>query len=151
MKKTVVAVFALTAGLVAQITLLPSDVPQTIGDSFVYKFATQLSPIQVGQPGGPHTWDFDTSSIVGELSSVVIVPLSSTPFEQQFPTANIVQRNRPHSGNELQYVFTKLGVTSYTQLGTGTVTPETSMCVVYNPTQLLFPLPLHYQDNWREQ
>lgn len=151
MQRTVLAVLALTATLVAQITLMPGDVPQTVGDSVVYKYCTQVSPVQVGQPGGPQIWNFDTASFVGELTSVVIVPLSSTPFEQQFPSANVVQRNRPHSGNELQYVFTTLGVTSYIMLGMGIVTPETSICIVYNPTELLFPLPLHYQDNWRVQ
>jgi hypothetical protein len=142
-------VLAATAN--AQITYSRNDEPHTVGDSFMYKYCTVLSPINVGEPGGPQTWEFDTSTYVGELTNLVVVALSSTPFEAEFPTANIVHRGHAAGSQGYSLAFQEITDDVYTRLGTGLVQPDTSTCCVYNPTQLVYTLPLHFGDEWRSE
>ena len=45
--------------------------------------------VDVGSPGGPQTWDF-TSQVTPEIEEFEVVELDSTPFADQFPSANFV-------------------------------------------------------------
>jgi hypothetical protein len=138
---------ALVAGQ-AQIIYSRADVPEAIGDSFVYKYTTTLAPITVGAPGGPQTWDFDTSTYVGELTNMIVVDIAATPFQGVFPTANLVHCGAPPGWPNRSLVFHELSDDALVRIGQGTWTPETTTSVVYDPDHLVHPLPLSYGDEW---
>ena len=131
-----------------QITIGRADIPETIGDSFVYKYTTSQATISVGLPGGPQTWDFDTSTYVGALTNMVVADIASTPFQAEFPTANLVHRGAAPGSSDYSLVFQELNDDAMVRLGQGSVSSETATCIVYDPAMLANPLPLHYEDEW---
>jgi hypothetical protein len=142
------ALLLLFGGAAGQITLTSTDVPNTVGDTFWYKFNDGTVSVNVGDQGGPHTWTFDTAAFPGWVGDQQIVAKAGTPFAARFPSANLcLHESYPGDTTEI-YMYSEIETNGYTYLGQGFVTPETSVAEVYNPTELMMPFPLTYGANW---
>lgn len=144
----VVLLAGLLAPAPAQLTIGRGDVAQTVGDSFTYKYNTQLAPVSVGNPGGPHTWVFDTSAYVGTLQSLTLVTAGSTPFESLFPDANVIWRIRTIGEPEYTTNFYNLSDTAQLGIGLGVVTAETATVFRWEPPDRILALPAGYGTEW---
>ncbi|MEO0107679.1 MAG: FlgD immunoglobulin-like domain containing protein [candidate division WOR-3 bacterium] len=132
--------------LSAQITITRNEVPDAIGDTFVLKYATEIAPVSVGEPGGPQTWTFDTSTYTGGITHLLVVDKNETPFGEVFPDANLCYRTGPLEGSAA-YGFYVLADDALRGLGMGYVEPEPDV-EVFDPAQLVCPLPHSFGNEW---
>jgi hypothetical protein len=133
----------------AQITITPGEIPQTPGDTFTWKYTITTAPVNVGTQGGPQTWTFDTASYIGDIAACKLVDPAGTPFIQFFPEANITWLSLPEGSNDQSYAYLRASSSDYTEFGTAFASPETSTFQVWDPSMLVFPLPLNNGDQWQ--
>jgi len=138
---------ALATGVGAQITIEASEVPQTVGDSFRFKYNQGTSTVDVGQPGGPHTWVFDTASYTGYVLTTTHVDPDSTPFPAVFPDAGIAMREP--RGPMTLYVFRGLDTGQVTDYGFGAETEDTAFARVFSPPGVHIDLPATLGTSWQ--
>jgi hypothetical protein len=129
--------------LFAQIVIDWTEIPHVIGTTWT-KNNKDSVVVDLGSTGGPQTWVF-TSQPMGTDSSIqLIVPVSSTPFADSFPDANLVYRSPADS--DTVYEYYKLTAGWDITLGLGGTGPDTTFLMQYAPVDS-GPLPLHYQDS----
>jgi len=134
----------------AQISIDHTEIPQMVGDSFWYKYNEDISDVDVGQTGGPHTWVFDTALYLGWVDDRSIVDKGTTPFAGAFPAANQCYYENAHDSAEL-YFYHGLTSTEYRMYGEGWVGAETSYARIYNPSCLSMAFPCNYGTAWNSR
>jgi hypothetical protein len=130
---SLLAVCMLPLSLDAQITITSSDLLKPVGYTFA-QVQTDIGPhtVDLGTTGGPQTWDFTSYSTPFYVESEV-VDRNSTPFGNEFPTANLtLQVSTPgEPGNVYQYM--RVNPNLWSQLGLGVDLPESTFVVHYDP------------------
>ena len=89
-KFVVVTMVFLSLSLQAQIVLDSADFVQTVGQTWFVKWGSSIT-VDVGNPGGPHTWDFTSLSTLNDTDLHMIIEPSTAPAFDSFPTANVVE------------------------------------------------------------
>ena len=136
----------LWATAAAQITIEMGDIPQAVGDTFVVKAARSGATVNVGNPGGPQTWTFDTSSFVGDLRVSSIIDKGSTPFGKWFPDADFVAAEP--MGPFTMYIYDKLTTDDLKGLGYGLDGGSQTRVGVAVPPSILLDLPATLGTEW---
>jgi hypothetical protein len=131
----------------AQITITESDIPRTIGDTFVYKIGFDSTTVNVGAAGGPHVWTFDSAAFQGVVAPMGIVDKDSTPLGARFPDANVTLQ--VVSGPYGMWLYRKLGATQMLELGVANSNADTTIGHVYDPPSVNLDLPLTYGTQWQ--
>ncbi len=133
----------------AQITITAGDIPQVIGDSFIYDYLNQTdATVNNGSPGGPHTWTFDTATYVGALYTTSVVNKASTPFAAQFPDANRATME-PRGGGVVLYDYFKIDAGAMLVEGTGNYDNGILKAFIFNPPTTEIRLPATYGNSWQ--
>jgi len=131
----------------AQITIEAGDVPRTIGDSFQNKYVQTEATVNVGSPGGPHTWTFDTSTYVGYVLTTTIVDKASTPFADRFPDANLATREP--RGQYTLYVYNQVVPEELRECGYGVYLGPGGIVRVNVPPAVNVPFPATLGTSWQ--
>ena len=132
----------------AQITIEHHEMPSAVGDTFWYKYNTGHTAVNVGQTGGPHHWDFDTSAYVGWVADTRIVDKTGTPFAAFYPDANLVHEEDEGDSIDM-YTYEKLDASGWEHHGQGWVTRDTGIAQVYDPVCMAMQLPASLGTTWQ--
>ena len=138
LRLAVVVVLFITP-LVGQIEIDWTEVPQDIGIQFTHNGAEDVT-VDLGQTGGPQTWDFSAQPMGSQYTDALVVPRESTPFGDSFPNSNLVLEIT--EGSDIGYAYGQLAPTFGANLGFGSVSP-TTIFFRFEPTDS-YPLPLVY-------
>lgn len=139
--------FLCLPGVKAQITITSSDINKPVG----YVFAEESTDIgtftvDLGQSGGPRTWDF-TSYETPFVTSTEVVNVAGTPFAGNFPGANMCFMLTEEGEFGTVYTYMDLQSNMWTWLGNGIDFAESSLVQVYDP-QAEIPLPINMGSSW---
>jgi hypothetical protein len=132
----------------AQITLERSELPQQIGDSMRHKYNIGTATVQVLEPGGPQTWEFDTAGFTGGLRWNTIIDPADAPFPELFPDLNRVERTTPDSGDYSGFTYIRLDDDALNLLGLGYSDSETTYANAYDSWFKMLALPVTFGDAW---
>lgn len=144
---TVLCCLVLCSAALAQITINAGDVPQTFGHEFHYKSAgREGATVNVGPPGGPQTWTFDTSTYVGSPRLITGVDPSGTPFGDRFPAASYATSDP--MGPFTMYVYQKITPDEVLGLGYGLDGGSQTRVGVAVPPALQLDLPATLGTAW---
>ncbi len=144
MKLCTAALFLVTASpLFAQITIDWTEIPQTIGTSWT-KNSKDIVTVDLGSTGGPQTWNFTSQPMGTDSVILLVVPVSSTPFADSFPDANLTYKSRADGDTAYQYYELEPGFMC--MLGLAVVTTDTSNVFRYIPADSV-SLPVNYGDS----
>jgi hypothetical protein len=141
LRLVVLVVFFVTP-LVGQIEIDWTEVPQDIGIQFTHNGAEDVT-VDLGQSGGPQTWDFSAQPMGSQYTDALIVPRESTPFGDSFPNSNLVLEIT--EGSDIGYAYGQIAPTFGANLGFGSVSP-TTIFFRFEPTDS-YPIPLVYGNN----
>ncbi|HDQ99167.1 MAG TPA: hypothetical protein ENN51_02625 [candidate division WOR-3 bacterium] len=133
----------------AQTTIPWNRIPSAVGTVLEFKRNDifEPAPVQVGNPGGPHTWTFDTT-FAGFRFASHIVDKDETPFGAEFPDANLATRG-DDSEPVVAYTFSNLSQQAYDMLGIGMTTTSDTVSVRYDSSLKWVALPLAMGASWR--
>jgi hypothetical protein len=137
----------LCAAASAQITITETDVPRTIGDTFVHKISFDSTPVNVGAAGGPNVWTFDTAAFEGLVAPMAVVDKDSTPLGARLPDANVTYQMV--FGPYGMWVYRKLDATQMLDLGEANSNADTTIGHVFDPASVNLELPLTYGTQWQ--
>ncbi|MEJ2635456.1 MAG: T9SS type A sorting domain-containing protein [Calditrichia bacterium] len=135
----------------AQITITSNEIPSQTGYKY-YEYGVSDStgngfPVNVGQSGGPHSWNFDAATYSGGGSQkTTIVDVASTPFSADFPTANLAYLYSADSGNI--YFYLKNSDTELLGLGSGSEIQGIKSTLIQEPGDILIKYPFTYGTAW---
>lgn len=127
-----------------QINITSSEIPQQIGTYFIYQECYDVT-VDVGNPGGGNAWNF-TSQATNDTIDWLIVNKNDTPFANDFPTANLVNKSVMDAMVTV-YGYSELTTSSLSGLGAGIHTPIEDMLIIYDDP-LVTPLPMSNGNNW---
>lgn len=132
----------------SQITISSGDILGLIGKSQSVEFDTSGSVmINVGSPGANQTWDFGSVSIEPVIVAWEFLSPGGTPFESDFPQSNFAWKFIfPEDMGFTVYSYAEVTSSSFSTLGEGIVTPDTS----FKQTDVddIAPLPFTFGDSW---
>jgi len=134
----------------SQITLSSSDILGLVGTSLTFEEDTTGSVIvDVGSPGANQTWDFRSVGVQGQMNNDEFLVPQGTPFEAEFPQSNFVEKITfpSQSGSEV-YIYAEIMSSSYSELGDGIITPDSSFINFDVGGQV--PLPVAFNNTWTE-
>lgn len=131
----------------SQITITSNDILGLIGTSQVFEEDTTGSvTVNVGSAGANQIWDFRNVVIQANMRDVEFLSPQGTPFETFFPKANLVEKHTISSVQGFSvYIYAEVTNSSYSGLGDGIVTPDTSFIIELEDT---FPLPIEFNATW---
>jgi hypothetical protein len=129
--------------LYSQIVIDWTEIPHSVGTTWTKNNKDSVS-VDLGSTGGPQTWAFTSQPMGSDSSIQLIVPVSSTPFADSFPDANLVYQSPVDS--DTAYGYYELTAGWDITLGLGGIGPDTTFLMQYAPVDSC-PLPLHYQDS----
>jgi len=134
----------------AQITISAQDILNTIGTTTETEVDTNGNiSVDLGSAGENQIWDFTSQIISGyNIPSENISP-SGTPFSDNFPEANFVQKT-VFDEDEVKgdlYSYHNVQPTHFDHLGSGLISGELKLI---QPGEENAPLPLKYGSNWSE-
>ena len=134
----------------SQITLSSGDILGLVGTSLTFEEDTTGSVIvDVGSPGANQTWDFRSVELQAEMINVEFLVPQGTPFAADFPQSNFVEKvTFPSSPGSEVYIYAEIMSSSYSELGDGIITPDTSFINFDVGGQL--PLPVAFNNTWTE-
>lgn len=135
--------FVVIVPLYSQIVIDWTEVPHYIGTEWTKNGKDSVN-VDLGSTGGPQTWNFTSQPMGTESEDLFIVPVSSTPFVDSFPDANLVYMSFADSDTVYQYY--ELIPDFMNTLGLGGVGPDTNFLLQYEPIDSA-PLPLSYGDS----
>ena len=139
-------VLVMLSTVYGQITITSDEIPHQVGTYSVYDEADSVE-VNLGTPGGGRTWNF-SSQVTDESYDSWIVDKEGTPFADSFPTANLVNKEiEPYKDSVFSYSYSRLTTDAMAFLGMGTVSPETSMVMIWDEP-MVWPLPMNYNDSW---
>ncbi len=148
-RSTALSLLLLFAAAQAQITITDADIPSHLNDTFLYKRNSGVATVNVGSSGGPNVWTFDTSTFVGMRQYQAVVDKNATPFGALFPTANVAYATEGESTLINAYTFCQLSASELDCEGMGLEFTDTVMASVYQPHQVVAPLPMTYGQAWQ--
>jgi hypothetical protein len=125
--------------LFGQIEIDWTEVPQDIGIAFTHNGAESVT-VNLGSPGGPHSWDFTNQPMGSQNTNSLIVPRASTPFGDSFPNSNLVLEIT--EGSIITYAYGQIAPTFGANLGMGSTVPITTF-FRFEPTDS-YPMPVFY-------
>jgi hypothetical protein len=131
----------------AQITITETDVPRTIGDTFVHKICFDSATVNVGATGGPNVWTFDTAAFAGPVAPMAVVDRNSTPLGARFPDANVTLQMV--FGPYGMWLYRKLDSTQMLDLGAANSNADTVNGNVFDPPGVNLDLPLTFGTQWQ--
>ena len=134
----------------SQITVSSSDILGLVGTSLIFEEDTTGSVIvDVGSPGANLTWDFRSVGLQAQMINDEFMVPQGTPFEADFPQSNFVEKITfpSQSGSEV-YIYAEIMSSSYSELGDGIITPDTSFINFDVGGQV--PLPVAFNNTWTE-
>jgi len=131
--------FFMSGSLHAQIEIEWTEVPQDIGITFTHNGAESVA-VSLGSPGGPHNWNFTAQPMGSQNTDALIVPRTSTPFGDSFPSSNLVLQITENG--YVAYAYGQIAPTFGANLGLGSTTPVTTF-FRFEPTDS-YPLPVVY-------
>jgi len=131
----------------AQITIEAVDIPQTVGDSCQYKYCASEATVNNGEAGGPHTWTFDTSAYAGYVLTTTIVDVTTSPFLDRFPGANLCTAEP--RGQYTLYVYNSVQSLGFLECGYGAWFGGSGKAWVNNPPATNLPLPATLDATWQ--
>ena len=141
----------------AQITITDVDLPSS-GQSYYYSNVVDFLSVDVNQTGPNYSWDF-SNLIYFNQDSVVIVPVSSTPFVYQFYFNNAFLYPEHYSsfaqvGQDIsamstidineRYDYYQKNDSTYNVVGFGANVNGIPASVKYDTIDHIYPLPLNY-------
>jgi len=130
--------------LYSQIVIDWTEIPHYIGTVWT-KNGKDSVTVDLGSTGGPQTWNFTSQPMGTESEDLFVVPVSSTPFADSFPNANLVYMSFADSDTGYQYY--ELEPSFISILGLGLVSPDTNYLLQYEPVDSA-PLPMSYGDSY---
>ena len=130
--------------LYSQIVIDWTEIPHYIGTVWT-KNGKDSVTVELGSTGGPQTWNFTSQPMGTESEDLFIVPVSSTPFADSFPNANLVYMSFADSDTVYQYY--ELEPSFISMLGLGLISPGTTYLLQYEPVDSA-PLPMSYGDSY---
>jgi len=136
--------FVVIVPLYSQIVIDWTEIPHFIGTEWTKNGKDSVS-VDLGSTGGPQTWDFTSQPMGSESEDLFIVPVSSTPFADSFPNANLVYMSFADSDTGYQYY--ELEPNFISMLGLGLESPDTTYLLQYEPVDSA-PLPMSYGDSY---
>ncbi len=145
---TAVTVCLLAVPAPAQITIERGNLSQQYGDSLRQKYNVGTVGVNVLEPGGPHTWVFDTAAFTGALRWFVVVDPALAPFRDTFPDANYVDHMIPDDSTVSTYDYMRLEDDALNLLGTAVVGVDTSYLQILDAWYKMLVLPLGFGDAW---
>jgi len=134
----------------AQIFISPDDFPNVTGMTLTYYTNTTTSVVvDVGQSGANQTWDFQEGP-EEQQTEEQIVQTSTTPFYEQFPTANRtrIANTNPFGIPGEVYTYREMSNDSLTLLGYGANIQGMNIPITLGAGLQEYPMPLSYQDTW---
>ncbi|GEM_PF-7038062 len=133
--------------LSAQITITSSDVQMPVGTVLSME-STDFGPftVDVGQTGGPRTWDL-TAYDTPFIGSTEVVSVAGTPFAGDFPTANYCTEVSEDIEQGTVYTYSNIASDMWSWLGTGIELPDSSWIQEYDPPGQV-PLPINMGSSW---
>ena len=134
----------------SQITLSSGDILGLVGTSRIFEEDTTGSVIvDVGSPGANQTWDFRSVGLQVQMINVEFLVPQGTPFEADFQQSNFVENvTFPSSPGSEVYIYSEVTNSSYSELGDGIITPDTSFINFDVGGQV--PLPIAFNNTWTE-
>jgi hypothetical protein len=142
------AILALAAVGQAQISITARDVPRTVGQQFRYFAQSDSIYVNIGNPGGPQTWDFTTgdTSFIG--TDLYLNPAQSPP---QFSRANVViqtDQMNLFGFTDPGILYCGLGTSRFLLIGIATTFQGAPVEVPFLPYIQQYPLPLRMGRTW---
>ncbi|NOR18349.1 T9SS type A sorting domain-containing protein [candidate division WOR-3 bacterium] len=128
--------------LYSQIVIDWTEIPQNIGTHWTDNGNDSVT-VDLGSTGGPQTWYFISQPMGPENTDAIIVPISSTPFADSFPNANVA--SKIYSDGDTVYCYGELVSYFSSMLGMGIVFPDT-VFYRFDPVDSV-PLPINYGSN----
>jgi len=132
----------------AQVTITSSEIPHQIGDTLYQKYNVGTATVQVGNPGGPHTWTFDTSAFVGRLRYAALVNKDQTPFGALFPDAGYATWVVSDTVSLVMVNFWLMEQSELELLGMGWVETDSMYAVRDTPAYHDLSLPMTMGTQW---
>jgi len=134
----------------AQITISAQDILNTIGTTTETEVDTNGNiSVDLGSAGENQIWDFTSQSISGFKVPNENISPSGTPFSDNFPEANFVQKTVFEDDGvqgEL-YSYHDVQPSHFDHLGSGLISGDLKFI---QPGEEDAPLPLEYGSNWSE-
>ena len=138
----VVVVFITISSLSAQIVIDWTEIPQDIGTEWISNSKDTVT-VDLGSTGGGQTWDFTTQPMGEDSNLTIIVSVSSTPFADSFPTANVAYET-PVDNDTIIY-YSELASNFVLGLGYAVIS-DSSHVICFDPADSV-SLPISYGDN----
>ncbi|NOX86823.1 MAG: T9SS type A sorting domain-containing protein [Chlorobi bacterium] len=137
-------VLLISVAVVAQPTITYENAPK-IGDVYYQSyFTTSLDP---GPGGASQTWDYGSVQAEGTDQFSVISP-SGTPFENQFPEANITFYVNNETGEI--YSYADLSTSEILSYGAGIVTDTGNLIMHYSDPEKQMEFPFSFNDSFTD-
>ena len=134
---------------IAQLVLTDQDAYNMIGTTMQVDLDTTSSTtVNVGSTGANQTWDFTSLSLSGYNFPVEYLTPAGTPFEENFPGANFVQKSVFSEGGYDGHLYAYHTVSSdyFNHLGNGIQVGAVTYLQESGAEDV--PLPLTYEDQW---
>lgn len=147
-----IVLLALTGSSRAQIEITWDEYMLDVGTVIEQESAGDTVTVDVGNPGGPQVWDF-TSQACAVVTETRVVERTTTPFADQFPSANFVLET--DSADSLHWHYHQVTPSFSEFQGWGWQIPDTSVYKRFSPPGRT-PLPLvygssyHYEWGWSD-
>ena len=103
--------------------------------------------MNVGSPGGPQAWTFDTAGFAGYVLTLGCVEVASTPFAGEFPQANGAFREE--RGPWTLYYYRRLEAEAASDPGFGLDAGGMTKAYPYTPAVMELPLPATLGAAWQ--
>ncbi len=135
----------------AQPVITNTDLLGLIGNVRTLESDTRMSfGVNVGTAGANRTWDYSSSSIPSPLRiSYELIAPSGTPFDSDFPQANLVQHIIDTVNAYELYNYYQVTPTGFANLGSGSILgPPIDTMFVEHKRNSISPLPLMYGSRW---
>lgn len=127
-----------------------TEIPASIGTLIINNQVDSVT-VALGDTGGPQTFDFTTQPMGTDSTMDYIIDLSSAPYPDSFPSANIVHRMLIIGAEtDSQFYYERLVEDSLNGLGVVVWDPTVGgLCLVFRPVAYT-PLPLSYGTSWSD-
>jgi hypothetical protein len=136
----------------AQIFISPDDFPNVTGMTLTYYTNITTSVlVNVGQSGANQTWDFREGP-EEQQTQEQIIQTSTSPFYDQFPTANRTRLSdtNPFGFPGESYTYREMSNQELRLLGFGSLMNGMSIPIHLGATGIQeYPMPLTYHDGWQ--
>jgi len=137
----------------SQITVTANDLLSLIGKSETIEADTTGSvAVNVGNAGANQLWDIASIPLQSRAETIDIISPAGTPFEADFPDANLAQRfmsEDPQAGTGEIYFYMQVSNDALIALGGAGSFGDTSLVLDNSPSQLA-PLPLTFGSSWAD-